>query len=261
VDVTGPDGDETIYASKEVILSAGSLKSSVILELSGIGNPDILDKYDIPIKVNISSVGENLQDQTNNGLSYAGKGFWVGAPTLSALPSAEQIYGGRVSGLASSIKSSLEDYAKAVSNFSNGAVQAANLLDAFELQYDLIFKSRVPFAEIVFLPLGHSFSSEYWPLLPFSRGNIHIQSADSSKAAAINPNYFMFEQDLDVQGNVAKFIRNTFGTAPLSELVAEEFSPGSDRVPQNASDSTWRDWAKSNCKHLFIISLTDFMIS
>ncbi|KAJ5767246.1 uncharacterized protein N7511_004862 [Penicillium nucicola] len=249
--VTGPHGDETIYASKEVILSAGSLKSSALLELSGIGNPDILTKYDIPIKVNISTVGENLQDQTNNGLSYAGREFWIGGPTFSALPSAEQIYGGRVSGLASSIKDSLEDYAKAVANSSNGAVQEENVLEAFQLQYDLIFKSRVPYAEIVFLPIGHRFSAEYWPLLPFSRGSVHIQSADSSQPPAINPNYFMFEQDLDVQANVAKFIRKAFETDPLSDLVADEFSPGLERVPSNASDPTWRDWAKSTYRSNF----------
>jgi choline dehydrogenase-like flavoprotein len=228
----------------------------VILELSGIGNPDILDKYDIPIKVNISSVGENLQDQTNNGLSYAGEEFWIGGPTFSALPSAAQIYGDRVSGIASSIKSSLENYAKAVSNSSNGAVQESHLLEAFQLQHDLIFKSRVPYAEIVFLPIGHSFSSEYWPLLPFSRGSIHIQSADSFKPAAINPNYFRFEQDLDAQAELAKYIRKAFGTAPLSEFVGEEFAPGLDRVAENASDSTWRSWVKSNCKYLFHIVLT-----
>ncbi|OGE56102.1 hypothetical protein PENARI_c003G05485 [Penicillium arizonense] len=251
VEVTGPDGNEVIYASKEVILSAGSLKSSVILELSGIGNPDILDKHNIPVKVNLPTVGENLQDQTNNGLSYAGEEFWIGGPTFSALPSAEQIYGNRVSGIASSIKSSLEDYAKAVSNSSNGAVQEAHLLEAFQLQHDLIFKSRVPYAEIVFLPIGHSFSSEYWPLLPFSRGSIHIQSADSFKPASINPNYFRFEQDLDAQAEMAKFIRKAFGTAPLSQFVGEEFAPGLDRVSENASDSTWRSWVKSNYRSNF----------
>ncbi|KAJ5594365.1 uncharacterized protein N7459_000573 [Penicillium hispanicum] len=251
VEVTGINGAETIYASKEVILSAGSLKSPVILELSGIGNPDILRQYDIPLKVNISTVGENLQDQTNNGLSYAGKDLWHGSPSFSALPSVNKIYGDTVADIASSVNSSLAGYAQAVANASNGAVQEANLLAAFQIQYDLIFQSQVPFAEIVFLPIGHAFSSEYWPLLPFSRGSIHIKSADPGEPAAINPNYFMFDQDISAQADVARYIRKAFSTAPLSGLVGEEFAPGLDTLPMDASDSAWNYWIKSKYRPNF----------
>ncbi|KAJ5125092.1 Glucose-methanol-choline oxidoreductase N-terminal [Penicillium bovifimosum] len=251
VEVTGVDGIGTIYASKEVILSAGSLKSSVLLELSGIGNPDVLSKYDIPVRVNISTVGENLQDQTNSGLSYEGNALWLGSPTFSALPSASQIFGDNVSDVASLVNASLADYARAVSKYSNGAVQEVNALNAFQLQYDLIFKSQVPYAEIVLLPIGHSFSSEYWPLLPFSRGSIHIQSADSSQPPSINPNYFMFDQDLSANAEVARYVRKAFHTAPLSNLVGEELAPGQERVPENASEPIWESWVKSNYRSNF----------
>ncbi|KAJ5666622.1 hypothetical protein N7462_011031 [Penicillium macrosclerotiorum] len=248
VEVTGANGTEIIYASKEVILSAGSLKSPVLLELSGIGNPDILRKHDIPVKVNISAVGENLQDQTNNGLSYEGREFWLGSPTFSALPSADILYGSNISAVASSVNSSLAEYAKAVANFSNGAIQEKNALTAFQIQYDLIFKSKVPCAEIVMLPIGHAFSSEYWPLLPFSRGNIHIQSSNPTLPASINPNYFMFEQDLEAQVAVARYIRKAFSTLPLQDLVGDEFEPGLDLVPDDASYFEWTTWVKSTCE-------------
>lgn len=256
VEVTGVEGVETIYASKEVILSAGSLKSPVILELSGIGNPDILNQHGISPKVNLSSVGENLQDQTNNGLSYEGNEFWLGLPTFSVLPSADQIYGDDTSRIASEISSSLADYAKNVSSASNGAVEEANVLAALQLQHDLVFKSQVPFTEIVLLPIGHSFSSEYWPLLPFSRGNIHIQSADPSKPPAINPNFFMFQSDLKAQIAVAKFIRKAFMTAPLKDFVGQEYAPGTEHVPENASDAVWESWIKSNCKYQWHMCLS-----
>ncbi|OKL57943.1 hypothetical protein UA08_06869 [Talaromyces atroroseus] len=251
VEVTGVNGTETIYVSKEVILSAGSLKSPLLLELSGVGNPDILKRYNIPVKVEISTVGENLQDQTNNGLSYDGKEFWFGMPTFSVLPSANQIYGDNVSAVAAFVNSSLAGYAKAVSNFSNGAVLEANALAAFQLQYDLIFESHVPYAEVVLLPIAHSFSTEYWHLLPFSRGSVHINSADPSQTGAINPNYFMFEHDLNAQADVARFIRKTFRTAPLSDLVGDEFAPGLELLPENASDSTWASWVKSTYRSNF----------
>ncbi|TPX20366.1 hypothetical protein DIZ76_016254 [Coccidioides immitis] len=51
-----------VKASKEVILSAGSIQSPQLLELSGIGNPEILTAAGIPVKVANPNVGENLQD-------------------------------------------------------------------------------------------------------------------------------------------------------------------------------------------------------
>jgi choline dehydrogenase-like flavoprotein len=51
-----------VHAAKEVILCAGSVQSPQILELSGIGNPDILQAAGILVKVSNKNVGENLQD-------------------------------------------------------------------------------------------------------------------------------------------------------------------------------------------------------
>lgn len=52
----------TASASKEVILSGGSVASPQLLELSGIGNPAILERAGINVKVANSNVGENLQE-------------------------------------------------------------------------------------------------------------------------------------------------------------------------------------------------------
>ncbi|KAL4868999.1 hypothetical protein BDV12DRAFT_185557 [Aspergillus spectabilis] len=246
VEVTGPSGQETIYASKEVILSAGALRSPALLELSGVGNPDILHKHSIPVKVNIPTVGENLQDQTNNALTWESNDLLTGLATFSALPSVNELYGDDLSSLASFINASLPNYAIAVSRASNGSVEESNLLDAFKLQYDLIFTSHVPYAEIVFAPTGSSFVVEYWPLLPFSRGSVHIRSANASQLPAINPNYFMFEQDAAAQADVARYIRKALGTAPLAGIVGDEVTPGLDILPETSSESTWNDWVLAN---------------
>lgn len=248
VEVNNAYGTQRIYANKEVILSAGALRSPALLELSGVGNPVVLSKYGIPVKINITTVGENLQDQTNNGLSWEGVETLTGLATFSALPSVNQLYGNNVTALASYVESNLVEYAKAVSAASNGAVKESNLLEAFNLQYDLIFKSQVPYAEVVFSPGKQSLAVEYWPLLPFSRGSIHIQSADPSVLPTINPNYFMFSQDAEAQVTVAQYIRKAVGTAPLNSLVRNEASPGLDILPANASSSAWDSWIKANCK-------------
>lgn len=53
---------ETVYVKKEVILSGGTINSPQILELSGIGDPAILEQAGVECKVELPGVGRNLQD-------------------------------------------------------------------------------------------------------------------------------------------------------------------------------------------------------
>lgn len=52
----------TVKAEKEIILCAGSFHSPQILMLSGIGEPDLLKKHQIPLVNSMPGVGKNLQD-------------------------------------------------------------------------------------------------------------------------------------------------------------------------------------------------------
>lgn len=52
-----------VTASKEYILSAGTVHNPQILQLSGIGPKKLLDKYEIPVVVDLPGVGENFQDR------------------------------------------------------------------------------------------------------------------------------------------------------------------------------------------------------
>ena len=49
-------------ASREVVLSAGTYNSPPLLELSGIGNPDVLAGLGVEVEHELRGVGENLQD-------------------------------------------------------------------------------------------------------------------------------------------------------------------------------------------------------
>ncbi|CAJ2504870.1 Uu.00g122640.m01.CDS01 [Anthostomella pinea] len=59
-----------ITANKEVILSAGSVQSPQLLELSGIGNASILAAAGVEQMVYLPSVGENLQDHVRITTAY-----------------------------------------------------------------------------------------------------------------------------------------------------------------------------------------------
>ncbi|KAJ5639274.1 Glucose-methanol-choline oxidoreductase C-terminal [Penicillium longicatenatum] len=59
-----------VKAKKEVILSAGSIQSPQLLELSGMGDPDVLKNAGISCIVANTDVGNNLQEHTMSAVSY-----------------------------------------------------------------------------------------------------------------------------------------------------------------------------------------------
>ncbi|KAJ5568668.1 Glucose-methanol-choline oxidoreductase C-terminal [Penicillium hetheringtonii] len=59
-----------LSAQRDVVLSAGSIQSPQLLELSGIGDPDILKHAGILCRVSSTDVGKNLQEHTMTPVSY-----------------------------------------------------------------------------------------------------------------------------------------------------------------------------------------------
>jgi choline dehydrogenase len=51
---------KTVYARKEVILCGGAFASPQLLQVSGVGDADLLKKYNIDVVVNNPAVGQNL---------------------------------------------------------------------------------------------------------------------------------------------------------------------------------------------------------
>ncbi|PBP25420.1 glucose oxidase [Diplocarpon rosae] len=246
VEITRADGTmTTISARKEVILSAGALRSSGILELSGVGNPEILEPLGIEVVVDLPTVGENLQDQVNSGFSFTGSPDSSGSSNFISYPNAEDIYGAHHSSFAEAVSAKLPSYAATVAKASNHVVAEADLLSFFKIQHNLLFQSSVPVLEVFQTVAASSVDIQFWSLLPFSRGNIHITSADPREALAINPNFFMLDVDVDVHVACAKFIRNILAqTEPLASLITRESSPGFEVLAADADDTAFATWLK-----------------
>lgn len=51
-------------------LCTSALKSPQILELSGIGNPNLLRRIGVPTKVDLPGVGTNVQEHMIVGVSF-----------------------------------------------------------------------------------------------------------------------------------------------------------------------------------------------
>ena len=62
-----------IHAAREVIVSGGTINSPHLLQLSGIGNPELLNSLGIEVKHALPGVGENLRDHYGTRLTARAK--------------------------------------------------------------------------------------------------------------------------------------------------------------------------------------------
>lgn len=182
----------------------------------------------------------------NNGLAYDSKTEYTKSADYVAYPSAEQLFPNSTA-VGAQLLRKLPAYAAQVASANGNVTRAADIERFFKIQWDLIFKSGIPVAEILLEPSGYTYDIEYWGSVPFSRGNIHISSADPTAPATIDPKYFMLDFDLHAQAEAARLIREIFKTEPFASMAGEETSPGLSTVAANSGDEEWSSFLKSKC--------------
>ncbi|KAF8604818.1 alcohol oxidase [Ceratobasidium sp. AG-I] len=244
----------SVTARKEVILSAGSYQSPQLLELSGIGNSTILKQYGITPLVDLPGVGENLQDHLFLTTSYELK---PGKTTLDLLrndpaynAAAQAQYASTHDGILASSTSTLSfiDLKTFVSqtkidtmNAQLDRETASNTTTLQKLQYVIqkaYLKKKIGHLEMIFVP-GYSAAgvpkanTSYISLSlvnqhPFSRGNIHIGSADPLVKATINPNHLSKTFDQDTFVEAIKFGLTVSKTEPLASLIVGRQDPAAN---------------------------------
>ncbi|KAI0364915.1 alcohol oxidase [Pilatotrama ljubarskyi] len=235
------------FARREVILAAGAIQTPALLQLSGIGDSEVLGALGINTLVDLKTVGKNLQEQTMNSLGAKGNGFSQGGrgPTDAiAFPNIYQLFGSKAATAVQQIQSSISAWAQSQ---AGSALSADALNTIYQTQADLIINHNAPVAEL-FFDSGYptDLGIDMWQLLPFSRGSVTIQSNNPFAKPSINVNYFSVDFDLSVQIAGARLARKLLATPPLSSLsAAGETIPGFNTVPNNAdggSDADWKNW-------------------
>ncbi|KAH7079504.1 hypothetical protein FB567DRAFT_123464 [Paraphoma chrysanthemicola] len=248
--VTSINATEIIHAGREVIVAAGSLRSPAILQHSGIGNPTDLESLGIKSVISLPATGSNLMDQPANGIAYTSSTNWTGYPTYVTYLTASDLFRDELDTVTQELRTNLSQYAANIlADYAKGVTTPDIQEQLLKHQIDLIFSpnSTVPLAEVLWVPYETAIIAQFWNLLPFSRGSVHITSADPLVAPSIDPNFFQLPIDMYVQAAIGIRIREFFTTAPLSQHGTGEVSPSFDVVPQNASwrNPAWAAWIKT----------------
>ncbi|KAI9370551.1 hypothetical protein BJX61DRAFT_87002 [Aspergillus egyptiacus] len=243
VEYTAPDGSvRTLHVDREVIVSAGAIRSPAILELSGVGNPQLLQGLGIPVKVPLPSVGENGLEQPKNNIRFSSSSSFNGFTPYASYMTASDILGPKTQAVSTAIAAQLKHWAKQLAAESNNAVSASAIERLYQLQHHLIFNLDVPCVEILPQAIGNNVGAGFYILLPFSRGSVHINSSDPSTYPSINPNYFKVNWDLTLQRKTAQTAARFWQTDPIRSLVGERTQPPPETLPENATDEQWDAW-------------------
>jgi choline dehydrogenase len=206
---------EQVGCSKEVILSAGSIGSPQILQLSGIGNKDVLKKAGVELVHDLPGVGENLQDHLefyfqfkckqpitlNSKLDWFNK-FLIGARWFFK-----------------------RDGLGATNHFEScGFIRSKAGVEWPDLQYHFLpaamrYDGRTAFA-------GHGFQVHIGHNKPKSRGRVHIKSANPSDKPSILFNYLQHPDDIEGFRDCVKRTREIIHQQAFDDYRDGEIQPG-----------------------------------
>ena len=228
-----------VAALREVILSAGSINSPQLLQLSGIGPKEVLESASVRMIHDSPAVGKNLQDHLGVSYFYKSK-----VPTLNdqLRPVLGKIFQGlryiltRTGPLSLSV------------NQSGGFIRTREGLKKPNIQlyfspvsYSLespdrrAMMSPDPFSAML---LGISNCS------PQSRGTVSLRSSDPLKPPIIKPNYLSHEDDVKDLLDGVKVLRKLAKTDSFRAVIGEEFRPGPDcqtdeEMIEHIKDTVW----------------------
>lgn len=212
----------TANARAEVILAGGAINSPQLLELSGIGHPDLLSEQGIDVVSAQPGVGENLQDHFVIGNRYRMK---PGSPSVNQQSRGLAMIGEvfkyliQRKGLLTLSAAHVAAFIKTRPELATPDVQYHILPATMDLQ-------KMTESGDMELEKQPGITIAPCQLRPESRGTVHIKSAQHDAHPAIRPNYL--HDPLDQQTAVAglRWARELASQPALAQYIEHELEPG-----------------------------------
>lgn len=209
------NGKTEAYFAKEVILSAGSIGSPHLLQLSGIGDPDVLKQANIEVKHALPGVGKNLQDhlefyfqfKCTQPITLNGKLDWWNKLKIGV----RWILSKKGLGATNHFESC-------------GFIRSKAGVEWPDLQYHFLPAAMRYDGKSAFN--GHGFQVHIGHNKPKSRGHVHVVSNDPTVAPQIQFNYLAEEADREGFRDCVRLTREIIGQDAMSPYRGEEIQPG-----------------------------------
>ncbi|PIE25309.1 MAG: choline dehydrogenase [Neptuniibacter caesariensis] len=204
-----------VRINKEVILSAGPIGSPHLLQLSGIGAKDVLEKAGIKVEHDLPGVGENLQDHLEFYFQFKCK-------QPISLNSKLNLWSKFLIGTRWFLfKTGLG----ATNHFEScGFIRSQKGVEWPDLQYHFLPAAMSYDGNTAFA--GHGFQVHVGHNKPQSRGFVHVQSADPAQKPKIQFNYLQSEIDKQGFRDCVRLTREIINQPAFDPYRDGEIQPG-----------------------------------
>jgi choline dehydrogenase len=213
----GASAPVQVTAQREVIVSAGTLNSPKVLQLSGIGPPELLAQHGIAVNRALPGVGLNFRDHYSPRFVVRAK---AGVDTInghaSGLPLVWQI----VKWLAG--KPSILKLSPALVHVF-GKTSPDLATPDFSLVYTPGSYKQGFIGRLDEFP---GMTCGAWQMRPRSAGYVRIAGSNPALAPLANPNYLGEEEDQRVLVGALRAARRILQSAALKPFVDSEIFPG-----------------------------------
>ena len=227
---TADGRQRTAEARREVIVSAGTYHSPHLLELSGIGNGDILGKYGIPVVKHLPGVGENLRDHLHPRITFeTNRAVTVNDMLRSRWRGGREMLRWLLFRRGLFITNSFKAMAYAHSDDAAPYPDIRVQCQLFSGSHRNLGKDLDPFS-------GFQLGSYFF--YPASRGYVHLNSPDPRAMPALRANYLADKTDLTKTIQAVKLARHISRQAAFQPVIVRETRPG----PDVDSDDAIRDY-------------------
>ncbi|GAB1317361.1 hypothetical protein MFIFM68171_07571 [Madurella fahalii] len=264
VEIIAKDGQKKqVSAGTEVILAAGALQTPQILELSGVGGRDLLEKHGIPVVVDNPNVGEHMQDhpivcqsfevadgtssgdvmrdpavvQALVGMYQASGDGPLGQSNIS-VAYAPLVDGSGVMS-AEAKKALLAQHEPALTTPSTQAIRKLVESDDEPTFQYLLFPTQISIPDV-----PRSMADHIVPVLPenyitvmtilnqpFSRGSVHIASADIATKPVWDPRYNAHPLDMELLARGVQFVERIVAPGTPFGALLKAAAEGGKRLP------------------------------
>ena len=207
---------DEVHASREVIISGGTINSPQLLQLSGIGPTNLLNNLGVEVLHNLPGVGENLRDHYGARLTARAKNV----DTINELAHGPKLVGEIVKYFLGR-RSILELGPTLVYCFwhSDEMIRNADLQISFTpASYDEGKQAK--------LDREPGFSLAAWQQRPESLGYVRARNKNPFEKPQIQPNYLSHEEDRRVLLAGIKISRRLMNTEALAPYFDYEGYPG-----------------------------------